>query len=357
MAKRLTIAYYISSHGLGHASRAAKVMNALPKEARLIVKSLAPADFLVHLTKGRQMDLYREAWDFGAWQESNFEINWDRTFEAAMKVHEEATARLPAETAFLLRENVNVVVTDIPSTPLVAARRAQIPSVCLANFTWVEIFRRAATTPSRRAFLRALRAEYAAATLALIPGFALGLPYFRQRYEIPLIADRGKRRRAELRRELGVPLSRKVVLLYFGNWGLGEHGRKEFDHLQEEFSFVSLNEAFAASHRLDPLRWPFCDIVASVDVVLGKPGYGTMSECMANATPVVYYPRPEFAEYPALRQALAEWGGGVQITKRDLIEGRWGASLMRASQLAPPRISCTGARQAARHIVRLAKSR
>jgi UDP-N-acetylglucosamine:LPS N-acetylglucosamine transferase len=97
--------------------------------------------------------------------------------------------------------------------------------------------------------------------------------------------------------------------------------------------------------------------VASVDVVLGKPGYGTMSECMANATPVVYYPRPEFAEYPALRQALAEWGGGVQITKRDLIEGRWGASLMRASQLAPPRISCTGARQAARHIVRLAKSR
>jgi len=357
VAKPITVAYYISSHGLGHASRAAKVINALPTEVRLIVKSLAPADFLEHLTKGRRMELYREAWDFGAWQESNFEINWDRTFETAMKIHEEATARLPDETAFLQREKVNVIVTDIPSSPLVAAHRAQIPSICLANFTWVEIFRRAANIPKRRAFLRTLRTEYALATLALVPGFALELPYFRRRYEIPLIADRGKQRRAELRKELGIPKDKKVVLLYFGNWGLGEHGKKEFNHLQDEFSFVSLNEAFAASHRLEPVRWPFSDIVASVDVVLGKPGYGTMSECMANATPVVYYPRPEFAEYPALRRAIAQWGGGIQIRKRDFVGGQWRGPLRRASQLSPSRLSCTGARQAARYIIRLAKGR
>ena len=44
-----------------------------------------------------------------------------------------------------------------------------------------------------------------------------------------------------------------------------------------------------------------------------KPGYGTIGECMANGTPVVYHPRNDFAEYAVLRKALIEWGGGVQL--------------------------------------------
>jgi hypothetical protein len=91
----------------------------------------------------------------------------------------------------------------------------------------------------------------------------------------------------------------------------------------------------------------FADVVASVDAVFAKPGYGTMGECMANRTPVIYYPRPEFAEYPALRRDMVAWGGGVRIDKRAFLECRWHAALEEAFALNPKPVRCNGAGVAA----------
>jgi UDP-N-acetylglucosamine:LPS N-acetylglucosamine transferase len=97
----------------------------------------------------------------------------------------------------------------------------------------------------------------------------------------------------------------------------------------------------------------FHDVVASCDAVIAKPGYGTVGECMANGIPVMYYPRPEFAEYAALRRAMIEWGGAVQIPFADFTELRWRSALDRAVMLDPPRVDSSGAREAAREIMRL----
>ena len=39
------------------------------------------------------------------------------------------------------------------------------------------------------------------------------------------------------------------------------------------------------------------DVVAAADVVISKPGYGIVSECIANNTALVYTSRGRFAEY------------------------------------------------------------
>lgn len=352
----LRVAYYISSHGFGHATRAAQVMAALPNDAVIYARTMAPEQFLRREAQ-RPILFTNRAYDFGAWQASNMEIDWDRTFETAMKIHAESHERLDEEVDFLRREQIDVVVADIPPTPLVAAQRAGIPSLCVANFTWVEVFRKAAQGhPERQTFLRELAQEYSTATLLARPSFALKMPHFRETRDTSPIGRRGKNIRRELLRELALPRGNRLALTYFGKWGFGElqiERAARFGNI----TFLSFDSDAAPFVKLDPNRWRFEDVVASVDVVVAKPGYGTLSECMANAVPVIYYPRCEFAEYYALRRTLDAWGGAIRLSKRDFVRCRWEKALAQAFQLKPRAVACTGAQEIARLVVELGRSK
>ena len=55
----------------------------------------------------------------------------------------------------------------------------------------------------------------------------------------------------------------------------------------------------------DGLRYE--DLVAAVDVVMTKPGYGIIAECVANDTALVYTSRGHFVEYDVLVREMPRW--------------------------------------------------
>ena len=65
------------------------------------------------------------------------------------------------------------------------------------------------------------------------------------------------------------------------------------------------------------------DLVAAVDVVLTKPGYGIVAECAANDTALVYTDRGDFAEYSVMVEAMPRLLRCAHIEQRDLFAGRW----------------------------------
>src|SRR5262249_37995585 len=69
------------------------------------------------------------------------------------------------------------------------------------------------------------------------------------------------------------------------------------------------------------------DLVAAVDVVLTKPGYGILSECIANGTAVVYTDRGRFAEYPVLVREMPKYLRCAYLDQESLRAGRWKAAL------------------------------
>jgi len=69
------------------------------------------------------------------------------------------------------------------------------------------------------------------------------------------------------------------------------------------------------------------DLVAHADAVITKPGYGIVSDCLANRTPVLYTPRGRFAEYGALVAGLERFGVAAFIGNEDLLAGNWRGSL------------------------------
>jgi hypothetical protein len=79
------------------------------------------------------------------------------------------------------------------------------------------------------------------------------------------------------------------------------------------------------------------DLVHAVDAVVTKPGYGIISECIANDTAIVYTSRGRFPEYDVLVREMPRYVRNAYIEQSDLRAGRWRAALDAAvSAPAPP---------------------
>ena len=62
--------------------------------------------------------------------------------------------------------------------------------------------------------------------------------------------------------------------------------------------------------------------IAASDALIGKIGYGTVSECLAHGKPLVFVRRDYFNEEPFLRRLLQMHGAAVEIRRRDFLEGQ-----------------------------------
>ena len=56
------------------------------------------------------------------------------------------------------------------------------------------------------------------------------------------------------------------------------------------------------------------DIVAAVDVVVLKTGYGIVSEVLIESAPCLYVPRPSFPEHEYLASALEKYTNALPIS-------------------------------------------
>lgn len=75
------------------------------------------------------------------------------------------------------------------------------------------------------------------------------------------------------------------------------------------------------------------DLTAVADVLLGKLGYGTVSECVDSCTPFVYVARPLFVEEHGLKLLLAREGVGIELPRAAYEAGDWASVVEEAWSL------------------------
>ena len=95
------------------------------------------------------------------------------------------------------------------------------------------------------------------------------------------------------------------------------------------------------------------DLVRAADVVVTKPGYGIISECIANDTAILYTSRGHFPEYDVLVREMPKYLRAEFISQENLLAGRWGPSLDKvlASPAPPIKPAINGADVAAEIIL------
>ncbi len=142
----------------------------------------------------------------------------------------------------------------------------------------------------------------------------MSMSWLAPRFEAGLVVTPGKDRHQELRRELGLSTTDKLVYFYLGRYG---QSNIRWDRLAtwKGVHFVGFHAPSGEKpenvHIVSGDRWTGADLSASVNVIVAKAGYGTTCEAMVAGTPLIYPPRAGFAEHRVLDRALRAWGGGL----------------------------------------------
>jgi len=326
----MKIRYYMSGHGLGHASRSCQILSNLKDIApELDVEVSSPAQrwFLDNMLKETPL-ISTRTWDIGVIQYDSLQLDLPATVVTAKSLYRQRDQLLESEAAELKSTGVSLVVCDIPPLPLAAAERAGIPSVAIGNFDWEWIYRGlAAGQPEHASDLLELAehcaSDYRRATLMLRLPMASPCSAFPNREDVPLVARHARRPKAQTRKRLGIGADKKIALLSFGGFGIQQLDLAPLASL-DDWAFIceqELDLALPNLFRLQTGDFYYPDLVAASDVVITKPGYGIVSEAIANRSAVLYTPRGNFPEEQLLITGLKRHTRCREISNEQLRRG------------------------------------
>ena len=358
---------YVTSHGFGHLNRSVAVINRMPLDVPVTVRS--NPDLFDHWQERlrRPAKLEPHISDVGALNPPGDSAATDGagTLRLAAQVHSEALKKIDAEVDRLRLDGTAAVLCDAPPLPLVAARRAGIPGFLLANFTWADIYAPHAQKIGGEAleFVAELRAAYRQATPLFRCEPALRLADIAPSTEVGMVVTPGRNRSEELRRELGLTKAERLAYFYVGRYGQANLGWERLEKLGKKgIHFVGFHApsevAMDNFHVASPTAWTGADLAASVDAMVAKAGYGTVCEAMVAGVPMIYPPRTGFAEHRALDRALRAWGGGLPASTRAFAELKLEPLLSKAFELkpGPPPFPADGAARVADRLTETCRS-
>jgi L-arabinokinase len=368
----VNLAFYVSGHGFGHATRSFEVIRALQRLApgiRIFLRTEVPRWF-VERSLGTSVTLAAARTGVGVVQVDSLSLDEEQTAREAGAFYATFDGRAREEAGWLAQIDAALVVGDIPPLAFRSARAAGIPSIGIANFTWDWIY---GAYASFRAIaphvVPAIQEAYASMSLALRLPFAGGFATIPNIRDIPLIARRSTENRDRVRALLALDAARPVVLVSFGGHG----ARVPFEQVVNENQLTlvatdheivsAIPPALADRLRSVPagvltgLGLRYEDLLAASDCVVSKPGYGIVSECMANGRSLLYPSRGHFPEYDVMVREMSTALRAAFITQEELLAGRWGPAIeaLLASPAVPPPTALNGAEIAATAILDLAE--
>jgi hypothetical protein len=347
----------ISAHGLGHLAQAAPVINALQVLApglRLTVRSAIPRERLALRIAG-DFTHVAEARDFGFVMHNAVDIDLAASAHRYREFHADWPRRVAAEAEWLREHRVDALASNVAYLPLAAAAEAGIPACGLCSLNWAEMFAHYLGHEPWAAEIHAqILAAYNAgkAFLRVTPGLAMAdLP---ARHDIAPIASIGRRNRPQISRLLDLDESERWLLLAMGGM--------EFRLPVEDWAPVpGLNWLVPGAWKLersdvrsfDVTGLGFTDLLASVDAVVSKPGYGTFVEAACSGIPLLYLNRDDWPETPHFATWLAIHARAAELSREQLVRGDF-IDVLQALWQAPAPVPpvADGAGQAARRLVR-----
>lgn len=336
----------ITAHGFGHLAITAPVLAALAERCpglRLTVRSKVPA-FKLRQRIRIPFELIEEATDFGYVMVDALSIDRQASAAAYRQAHADWDGRVEREAAFLSGLAPDLVLTNVSYLPLAGAAQAGIPAAALCSLNWADLFAHYFGDASWAATIHAdMLAAYRSAEVFLRA--TPGMPMTDLDNVVPVgpIAARGGRH------DLGLPPGSRTVLVAMG--GIAHRLPVEEWPRQPGVRWL-VPQDWDCRHpdaiACESFGLAFTDLLASVDAVVTKPGYGTFTEAACNGTPVLYQRRADWPEQDCLIAWLHAHARCREIDGSSLAAGALGPELDALRALAaPPEPSPSGAGEAA----------
>ncbi|MBN1603514.1 MAG: hypothetical protein JW915_18030 [Chitinispirillaceae bacterium] len=319
------ILYYITGHGYGHGVRSTVIANALPSNVDVTFRTSLPESFFMDEMR-RDFSWYEGTFDCGCVQVDGVTVNVEQTLASYRRIADRNRTLIDREVEWCLKQRVTCILGDITPFAFDVADKARLPSIALSNFTWYDIYREyLADGDGFKPYLDEIAAQYNKADLFLSMFPANPMEYIKKKKNVSLIGRKGTLVREQIAKRYGFNEKKKIALIYIGCYGLNNVSWERLGRLSD-WEFLSLYDVAnrpSNFHVVNKKWFRYEDLMASADIVISKPGYGVVSECFLNGTPFFYIHRMNFAEYPVLKAAIDAWGGGYQISEKELSSCEW----------------------------------
>jgi len=324
------IAAFISPHGFGHASRTCAVLEVLSKripDLHIDIFTRTP-EWFFHDSLNSHFTYYPTLSDVGLVQTSALSENLPVTLRTLDDYIPFPDHRLNDLAQILRSSKCQLVLCDISPLGIEVARRAELPSILLENFTWDWIY--ADYTQDEPEFQRFID--------LLSPVFLSAIYHIQARpycadwhtpsLSVPPISRSPRKSRSAIREQLDISPEEKVVLITLG----GIRGKLSFlDYLPNspEIRYIIPGASKQMARIRNQVHLPFHspifhpDLVNASDAIIGKAGYSTVAEAFHAGVPYGFVPRLGFREAPILENFILENLHGFRIEEEAFFTGQW----------------------------------
>ncbi len=320
------IIFYITGHGFGHAVRSAEVIDALLQkdpEVELFVRTDAP-EWLFPQNHSRVHYESVEI-DIGAIQKNSFEVDVYKTYHEVSRLFQSWKDIFNQERAILSGNKIQLVLGDIPPLAFRIADKMNIPAMAIGNFSWNWIYEDWLSQKNEfSSIVDEIKRDYATVhTLFRIPGHE-PMSAFPNIVDVPHIGRKGHLKKETLQEEFNIPDTHRVLLLALPQY---DQHLIPWDKLSKFSNWIILSPfSEHPDGNILPVKrtgFKFSDLISASDVVLSKPGYGIVTDCYTNRTPLLYISRKDFRECDVLIQWLDNHSVSQEMTVDELVDGEW----------------------------------
>jgi hypothetical protein len=338
--------FYVSSHGFGHAVRAAEVIRALgeiQKNVRVVVKTSAPGKLFAGLPAVLG-DVTPVEIDTGVEEQNDtLRIDKDATVARLETFIEQSEKIVASEVEFVRREGISLIIADVPYLAGEISERADVPAMAIGNFTWDWIYEPyLAGDADGEAHLARIRRGYGSMACYLRLPFSHDTETFRRIVDVPLITREVRRDTQDVLRKLGVDLRDQRTRVVYAMRSprsleaLARAAHEDPDRLF--FYFEPPQQGMPGNMRSVVLddQLGFLDVLGVCDAIVSKLGYGILADCLSTQTAVLFPPRFGFREDDILVPSAYKYLRACEIPLREYESGDWMAHLGRLEATPEP---------------------
>ncbi|MGB0713974.1 MAG: hypothetical protein ACPGUC_10490, partial [Gammaproteobacteria bacterium] len=316
-----------SGHGLGHLSQVAPLINALRarrSDLKVIVQSTVGEEQIRERIPG-----YRTrvpiAPDLGILMNGPMTVRHRGTFQAYETLHSHWDEALEFQKDLLRVHHASLVIGDVPYLPLAAASALGIPAFGVCSLNWADVFSHYCTDldPMGASVIdRQIRAAYDQANAFFRCTPAMPMERLRKVREIGPLVNAARPARKALNEAIGAGTHDRIVLISPGgmSWREQPGGWPDLPGIHWLIP-QGWRDLGPRCHRTSDLDLDFQTVVASVDALITKPGYGLYTEAAQAGTPTMTLLRGDWPEEAFLLPWLRRWVPVEVIGAEQLMAG------------------------------------
>jgi hypothetical protein len=324
------LAFFISSHGFGHAARSVAIMNAIYERVatvRFEIFTLTPRWFFEESLQA-PFSLHPIKTDIGLVQQTSLTEDLTETLnqlDAFIPFDQALVNKLAKQIS---KTSCQLVLCDISPLGIAVAHAAGIPSILIENFTWDWIYELyTAEYPRFRFHIEYLRKVFNS-TDYHIQTEPVCNPQKTANLTTYPVSRKPKTPAIQIRRKLNIPDNHRMVLVTMG--GIPERfsmlrNLSKLDGISLVIPGGSYQMQFTNHMVLLPHHSNFYhpDLVFASDAVVGKAGYSTTAEVYFAGAPFGFINRPNFRESPVLATFIQHQMAGFEIPSSLFQNGEW----------------------------------